>query len=79
MLQQNPDKVIALVQSSTRNIMNSFKVDFLRQCHKDIKLLIRAGYDKKITYKIRLDNAISLESSIIRYSNLKIDFAKSGD
>jgi hypothetical protein len=56
MLQQDPDKVITLVQSSTRNIMNSFqgKTNLLRQCHKDIKLLIREGYDKKMAYETAL-------------------------
>jgi hypothetical protein len=56
MLQQDPDKVIALVQSSTRTLMNSFrgKTDLLRQCHKDIKLLIREGYDKKTAYETAL-------------------------
>lgn len=56
MLQQDPDKVIALVQSSTRKIMSSFrgKTDLLRQCHKDIKLLIREGYDRKIAYETAL-------------------------
>ena len=36
--------------------MNSFrdKTDLLRQCHKDIKLLIREGYDKKIAYETAL-------------------------
>lgn len=61
--------------------MNSFrgKTDLLCHCDKDIKLLIRAGYHKKMTHKIiRLDNAISLESSMMRYYNLEIDFAKSG-
>jgi hypothetical protein len=56
LLQQDPDKVIALVQSSTRNIMKSFrgKTDVLRQCHKDIKLIIREGYDKKVAYETAL-------------------------
>ena len=53
---QDPNKVIALVQTSTRNIMNSFrgKTDLLRQCHKDIKLLIHEGYDKKKAYETAL-------------------------
>src|SRR5919106_5965784 len=56
LLQQDPDKVVRLVQSSTRNIMDAFrgKTDLLRQCHKDIKLIIREGYDKKIAYETAL-------------------------
>lgn len=36
--------------------MNSFrgKTDLLRQCNKDIKLLIHEGYDKKIAYETAL-------------------------
>lgn len=36
--------------------MNSFrgKTDLLRQCHKDIKLLIREGYNRKIAYETAL-------------------------
>src|ERR671919_769242 len=53
---QDPDKVITVVQSTTRNIMDSFrgKTDLLRQCNKDIKLLIREGYDKKSAYETAL-------------------------
>jgi hypothetical protein len=56
MLPPDPDRVITLVQSSTKNIMNSFrgKTELLRQCHKDIKLLIREDYDRKIAYESAL-------------------------
>lgn len=54
----DPDRVIQLVQSSTKNLMESFrgKTELLRQCSKDIKLLIREGYDKRTVY----DAAIKL-------------------
>lgn len=43
------EKIIKLVQSSTRALMDSFseKADSLRQCSADVKILIREGYDKK--------------------------------
>ncbi|HKU49918.1 MAG TPA: hypothetical protein VJP79_08210 [Nitrososphaera sp.] len=49
----DPDKIIQLVQSSTRSLMNSFrdKTDALRSCSKDVRQLIREGYHKKIAYE----------------------------
>jgi hypothetical protein len=51
MIQNNDDdKQIRLVQSSTRNLMSSFrdKTELLTRCSDDIKLLLREGYDVKI-------------------------------
>ena len=44
------DKLLKLVQSSTHNLMGSFrdKTQLLIKCSNDIKLLIREGYDVKI-------------------------------
>ena len=46
----NDDKLLQLVQSSTHNLMGSFrdKTELLIKCSNDIKLLIREGYDVKI-------------------------------
>jgi hypothetical protein len=56
MNQQDPDKIIHLVQSSTRNLMSSFRdrTDALRQCSKEIKHIIREGYDKRAAYDTAL-------------------------
>jgi hypothetical protein len=44
------DKQIELVQSSTHNLMTSFrdKTESLTKCSDDIKLLLREGYDIKL-------------------------------
>src|SRR5690348_8618556 len=41
------DKIIRIIQSSTRGLLASFrnKTQLLRECSDDIKLLIREGYD----------------------------------
>ena len=41
------DKVIKIIQSSTRNLLASFrnKTQLLKECSNDIKMLIREGYD----------------------------------
>jgi hypothetical protein len=45
------DKLIKLVQTSTRNLMGSFrdKTALLSKCSDDIKLLLREGYDVKVS------------------------------
>ena len=51
MIQNNEDdKQIKLVQSSTRNLMASFrdKTGLLTKCSDDIKLVLREGYDIKL-------------------------------
>jgi predicted methyltransferase len=47
------DRLIKLVQSSTRVLMTSFrsKVEELCKCSNDIKKLVRVGYDIKIAKK----------------------------
>ena len=49
-LENDDDKLIKLVQSSTRNLMGSFrdKTALLSKCSDDIKLLLREGYDVKV-------------------------------
>jgi hypothetical protein len=49
-LDNDDDKLIKLVQSSTRNLMGSFrdKTELLSKCSDDIKLLLREGYDVKV-------------------------------
>ena len=44
------DKLIKMIQSSTRNLMGSFrdKTELLSKCSDDIKLLLREGYDVKV-------------------------------
>ena len=41
------DKVIKIIQSSTRDLLASFrnKTQLLKECSNDIKMLIREGYD----------------------------------
>jgi hypothetical protein len=52
-LDNDDDKLIKLVQSSTRNLMGSFrdKTELLSKCSDDIKLLLREGYDVNVAKK----------------------------
>lgn len=54
---QDPEKVIRVVQDSTKNLLYSFrdKAAGLRGCSEDIRLLIREGYDKEIAYRTALN------------------------
>jgi hypothetical protein len=47
------DKIIKLVQSSTRNILSHYRerAQLLRECSDDVKSLIRDGHDAKIAQK----------------------------
>jgi hypothetical protein len=47
------DKIIKLVQSSTRSILSNYRerAESLRESSKDVKLLIREGYDAEIAQK----------------------------
>jgi hypothetical protein len=49
MMQEDNDKIIKIIQSSTRKIMGSFRerIELLRDCSDDVKSLIREGYDTK--------------------------------
>ena len=42
------DKIIRLVQSSTRNILNNYRerAESLIECSEDVKLLIRKAHDR---------------------------------
>jgi hypothetical protein len=53
----DPDKLIRVVQDSTKNLLYSFrdKANALHDCSEDIRLLIREGYDKKIAYRTALN------------------------
>jgi hypothetical protein len=44
------DKIIRLVQSSTRNILNNYRerAESLSECSEDVKLLIREGHDPEV-------------------------------
>ena len=50
---QDPDKLIRVVQGSTKNLLHSFrdKANALHNCSEDIRLLIREGYNKEIAYR----------------------------
>jgi NurA domain-containing protein len=54
---QDPQKVIRVVQDSTKNLLHSFRsqANALRGCSENIRLLIREGYDKGIAYRTALD------------------------
>ena len=54
---QDPDKLIRVVQDSTKNLLHSFrdKANILRDCSEDIRLLIREGYNKEIAHKTALN------------------------
>ncbi|MGA7368465.1 MAG: hypothetical protein WBX01_05000 [Nitrososphaeraceae archaeon] len=54
---QDPDKLIRVVQGSTKNLLHSFrdKANTLHDCSEDIRLLIREGYSREIAYKTALN------------------------
>ena len=54
---QDPDKLIRVVQGSTKNLLHSFrdKANALHDCSEDIRLLIREGYSKEIAHRTALD------------------------
>jgi hypothetical protein len=54
---QDPDKLIRVVQDSTKNLLHSFRdnANALHDCSEDIKLLIRGGYNKEIAYRTALN------------------------
>lgn len=54
---QDPDKLIRVVQDSTRNLLHSFrdKANALHDRSEDIRLLIREGYNKEIAYGTALN------------------------
>ena len=54
---QDPDKLIRVVQDSTKNLLHSFrdKANGLHDRSEDIRLLIREGYNKEIAYRTALN------------------------
>ena len=54
---QDPDKLIRVVQDSTKNLLHSFRdnANALHDRSEDIRLLIREGYDKEIAYRTALN------------------------
>ena len=49
---EEDDKLIDMIQSSTRGLLASFrtKAELLSQCSEDVKQFLREGYDVKIDY-----------------------------
>src|SRR5918994_6069214 len=49
-MSQEHDKIIKLVQSSTRSILGNYRerAELLRESSEDVKLLIREGHDPEI-------------------------------
>jgi hypothetical protein len=54
---QDPDKLIRVVQDSTKNLLHSFrdKANALHDRSEDIGLLIREGYNEEIAYRTALN------------------------
>jgi hypothetical protein len=54
---QDPDKLIRVVQDSTKNLLHSFrdKANALHDRSEDIRLLVREGYNKEIAYRTALN------------------------
>jgi hypothetical protein len=52
-MSQEHDKIIKLVQSSTRSILGNYRerAELLRECSEDVKLLIREGHDPEIAQR----------------------------
>jgi hypothetical protein len=50
---EESEKIIKLVQSSTRNILSHYRerAEQLRESSEDVKLLIREGYDPEIAQR----------------------------
>lgn len=53
---QAPDKLIKVVQDSTKNLLDSFrdKANTIHDVSEDIGLLIREGYNKETAYRTAL-------------------------
>lgn len=53
MMVEENEKIIRLVQSSTRNILSHYleRGELLKECSEDVKLLIREGHDPEIAQK----------------------------
>jgi hypothetical protein len=52
MIPEQDDKIVKIIQSSTRRLLTSFRNKTqLRECSNDVKLLIREGYDINMARK----------------------------
>jgi hypothetical protein len=76
MVEEN-EKIIKLVQSSTRNILSHYRErgELLKECSEDVKLLIREGYNPEIAQR----TAERLFGTKDNVSFLDIDGTKSQD
>jgi hypothetical protein len=74
---EESEKIIKLVQSSTRNILSHYRerAEQLRECSEDVKLFIREGHDPKIAQR----TAEQLFGTADGISLLAIDGTKSQD
>ncbi len=76
------DKQIKLVQSSTRNLMASFrdKTELLTKCSDDIKLLLREGYDIKLAKETAVSLALVVgKKKFPNTSSLGSKIGRAGD
>jgi hypothetical protein len=76
-MSQEHDKIIKLVQSSTRSILSNYRerAEMLMECSEDVKLLIREGHDPQIAQK----TAEHLFGNVENVSFLAIDGTMSQD
>jgi hypothetical protein len=76
-MMEEHDKIIKLVQSSTRNILSSYRerAESLRECSEDVKLLVREGRDPEVAQ----NTAERLFGTKDNISFLAIDGTKSQD
>jgi hypothetical protein len=76
-MSQEHDKIIKLVQSSTRTILSNYRerAELLRGCSEDVKLLIREGHNPEIA-KNTAERLFGTQDNI---SFLAIDGTKSQD
>jgi hypothetical protein len=66
LIEEDDDKLVKLVQSSTRNLLRNFRerTELLSQSSNDLKLLVREGYDVKT----------SLEAARALFGDQKVSF-----
>jgi len=74
-MMQEDDKLINMIQSSTRGLLASFKAkaELLSQCSEDVKQFLREGYDVKKSQGIRLTKG--RVASILDVTNAGIKMA----
>ena len=76
-MSEENEKIIKLVQSSTRNILSHYRerAELLSECSDDVKLLFKEGHDPEIAQ----NTAERLFGSVDNVSFLAIDGTKSQD